>query len=84
MNIARLFIECESYDEALEILESCEEENDEDLEMLYLLGLVNWLLAEAMKDGEEKREAYIDSREALERFLKVRNRFPLWLQNIAD
>ena len=72
MNIARLFIECESYQEALEILESCEEENDEDLEMLYLLGLVNWLLGEAAKDGEEKREDYIDSRESLERFMVVR------------
>lgn len=71
MNIARLFIECESYDEALEILGSCEEENDEDLEMLYLLGLVNWLVGEGAKDGEEKREAYIDSRESLDRFVTV-------------
>jgi hypothetical protein len=39
--------------------------------MLYLLGLVNWLLAEADKEEVEKREDYIDSREALERFIKV-------------
>lgn len=70
--VVRLFLECEAYEEAIEILGSCEEEDDEDLEMLYLLGLVYWLIGEGEKVHTEQRDAFLDSREALERFLKVR------------
>ena len=71
LSLVKLFIECEGYDESIEILEGLEDENDEDFEVMYLLGLVNWLIGEEETQPEMKREAYIDSREALERFLQV-------------
>lgn len=73
LNLGRLLVECEAYDEAMEVLEGLEDEDDEDFEVLYLLGLVNWLLAEKTSEAEAKKELYIDCREVLERFLQVRS-----------
>lgn len=82
LNLGRLLVETEQYDEAIEVLEGLEDENDEDFEVLYLLGLVNWLLAEKEADEKAKREAYIDAREVLERFLLVG--VPIVRSSIAD
>ena len=71
LSLVKLFIECESFEETIEILEGLEDENDEDFQVMYLLGLVNWLIGEKSQEGEKKKEAYIDSREVLERFLQV-------------
>lgn len=71
LNLARLFVECEAYAEAIEVLEGLEDEDDEEFEVLYLLGLANWLIGEKATEEAERREAYIDSREVLERLLQV-------------
>merc|ERR1711939_251828 len=76
LNLARLLIECEAFEDAIEVLEGLEDEDDEEYEVLYLIGLVNWMLGEKVAAIEEarKREFYIDSREALERFLQIEAR----------
>lgn len=71
LNLSRLLVECEQYEDALEVLEGLEDENDEEFEVLYLLGLVYWLMAEKETNAKDKREAYIACREVLERFLQV-------------
>jgi len=76
LNTARLFIECEAYEDAIEILEGLEDEDDEEFEVMYLLGLVNWMLGEKDTAADQKREFYIDSREVLERFLLIAQRKP--------
>ena len=72
LSLARLFIEVENYPDALEVLEGLEDEDEFEPEVLYLIGLVNWLLGEKEADAAEaKQEHYLDSREALERFFQV-------------
>jgi hypothetical protein len=71
LNLGRLLVEVEAYEEATEVLEGLEDEDDEEFEVLYLLGLVNWLMAEKESDASAKKELYIDCREVLERFLQV-------------
>lgn len=74
LNLARLLIECEAFEDAIEVLEGLEDEDDEEYEVLYLLGLVNWMLGEKeASDADRKKEFYVDAREALERFIQVRD-----------
>lgn len=74
----------------MEILEGLEEENDEELEVLYLIGFVNFLAGEEKQEEEAKdqgkavdgaedgmtaRDHFLDSREALDRFMQVSARY---------
>jgi hypothetical protein len=76
LNLVRLFIECEDLPSALDILDGLEDENDEELEMLYLLALVNFMQGEKEKDVETQKTNFIDARETLEKFLQVASRKP--------
>lgn len=72
LGLARLLVEVDNYDDALDVLEGLEDEDDEEPELLYLLGLANWLKGERSHGSHnDDKEYYVDAREALERFLQV-------------
>jgi predicted Zn-dependent protease len=81
---ARLLLECELYGPAIEVLQGLEGENDEDMEVQYLLGLAWSLLGEAkatdkqLVAGSDRQEDVDECKEeargSLETFLKVSSR----------
>ncbi|GAA93966.1 uncharacterized protein L969DRAFT_44651 [Mixia osmundae IAM 14324] len=56
LGLVRLFVETELYDDALEILASLEQEDDEDPEVLYLIGFVSTLCASKAPDVETRAD----------------------------
>ena len=49
----RLLIECEMYDEAMEVLEGLQEEDDQVVDLWYMGGWCLWLIGQRMKEGEK-------------------------------
>lgn len=76
MGYARLFIEVGNFERALQVLETCESESEDDGEVWYLFGWTYLRMVETGKDEdgadcEDADEYRQDARECLERVLEV-------------
>ncbi|KAI8895159.1 hypothetical protein BC833DRAFT_602241 [Globomyces pollinis-pini] len=75
MTIAKLFMECAMYEESLVVLETCQTENDQVVEISYLFGWCYLLISKNVEQEDEKNEFIQDAKECLDNVLKLQEKF---------